>query len=84
MNKQTSSNAIVEDSPGKMKKNTSMFSETGDNRLELVLNTALKKRMGLDYLSERSGIDMRKFEPSYVQHKLDSYKTKTKKTIISR
>jgi hypothetical protein len=85
MGKKTSNNAI-EDSPGKMKKHTSMISETGEggNRLELALNIAFKKRMGMDYLSERSGHDMRKFTPTYVQHKLDKYKNKTKKSIFSR
>jgi hypothetical protein len=38
-----------------------MPAEEGSNKLELILNTALKKRMGMDYLSERSGLDMRKF-----------------------
>ena len=46
------------------------------SKLELILNNALKKRMGMDYLSERSGIDMRKYSKDYLSHKLDTYKTK--------
>lgn len=40
--------------------------------------------MGIDYLSERSGIDMRKFTPDYINHKLEKYKARTKKTVIAR
>ena len=49
-------------SPGKGKKPSNALEDGGSsNKLELILNTALKKRMGIDYLSERSGIDMRKY-----------------------
>ena len=54
------------------------------NKLELILNQGLKKKMGMDYLSERSGIDMRKYTHDYILHKLEKYKTKSKKTILSR
>lgn len=57
-------------SPTKSLKKHSMISEeaggNSPNKLELVLNHALKRRMGMDYLSERSGIDMRKFTKEYV------------------
>jgi hypothetical protein len=54
------------------------------NKLELILNTALKKRMGIDYLSERSGIDMRKYSNEYILMKLERYKNKNKKTVLTR
>jgi len=44
----------------------------------------LKKKMGMDYISERSGFDMRMYTPDYIMHKLDKYRTRSKKTIISR
>lgn len=54
------------------------------SKLEYILNVGLKKRMGMDYISERSGIDMRKFTPEYIHHKLDKYKARTKKTVMAR
>lgn len=54
------------------------------NKLEYILNVGLKKRMGMDYISERSGLDMRKFTPEYIHHKLEKYKTRSKKTVLSR
>ncbi len=52
----------------------------GNNKIEQILNMGLKKKMGMDYISERSGIDMRKFTAEYIRYKLDRYKTRTKKT----
>ncbi len=54
------------------------------NKLELILNQGLKKKIGLDYLSERSGLDMRKYTHDYILHKLEKYKTRSKKTIMNR
>jgi hypothetical protein len=61
-----------------------MPAEDGGNKLELILNNALKKRMGMDYLSERSGLDMRKFTQEYVSHRLERFKSKIKKSILTR
>jgi hypothetical protein len=76
--KKSSTNADDVGSPGKSPKKQSMpAAEDGaPSKLELILNNALKKRMGMDYLSERSGIDMRKYSKDYLSHKLDTYKTK--------
>jgi hypothetical protein len=54
------------------------------NKLEYILNAGLKKKLGMDYISERSGIDMRKYTPEYINHKLERYKTRTKKTVLTR
>lgn len=54
------------------------------NKLEQILNVGLKKKMGMDYLSERSGLDMRKFTSDYIHHKLEKYKARTKKTAMTR
>ena len=53
-------------------------------KLEYILNVGLKKKMGMDYISERSGLDMRKFTPEYIHHKLEKYKSRSKKSVISR
>lgn len=90
MGKKGSSQGIVgvDESPSKLiLKNLTNGGEGGGlmgNKLELILNHGLKKKMGMDYLSERSGIDMRKYTHDYILHKLDKYKTRTKKTIINR
>ena len=52
----------------------------GNNKIEQILNMGLKKKMGMDYISEKSGLDMRKFTAEYIRYKLDKYKTRTKKT----
>ena len=54
------------------------------NKLEYIMNIGLKRRMGMDYISERSGIDMRKFTAEYIQFKLEKYKSRSKKTLITR
>jgi len=82
--KKTNEEPQAPSSPGKSPKKSSMPTDEGGNKLELILNTALKKRMGLDYLSERSGLDMRKFTKEYVSHRLERFKNKTKKSIITR
>jgi hypothetical protein len=56
----------------------------GGNKLEYMMNVGLKKRMGMDYISERSGLDMRKFTAEYIHHKLEKYKSKSKKTVMTR
>jgi hypothetical protein len=76
--------ANMPSSPGKSPKKSSMPAEDGGNKLELILNNALKKRMGMDYLSERSGLDMRKFTQEYVSHRLERFKSKIKKSILTR
>jgi hypothetical protein len=43
----------------------------GGNKLEYMMNVGLTKRMGMDYSSERSWLDMRKFTAEYIQHKLE-------------
>ena len=53
-------------------------------KLEYILNAGLKKKMGMDYISERSGLDMRKFTPEYIHHKLEKYKSRSKKSVITR
>ena len=78
-----------ENSPSKniLRNLASLGGEGGNgvgNKLEHILNVGLKKKMGMDYISERSGLDMRKYTTEYVHHKLDRYKTRTKKTIMSR
>jgi hypothetical protein len=84
--KKSSTNADEVGSPGKSPKKQSMskVDDGSPTKLELILNNALKKRMGMDYLSERSGIDMRKYSKDYLYHKLDLYKTKQKKTVLTR
>ena len=84
--KKSSTNADDLGSPGKSPKKQSMPApeDGAPTKLELILNNALKKRMGMDYLSERSGIDMRKYSKDYLSHKLDTYKTKQKKTVLTR
>ena len=84
--KKSSTNADEVGSPGKSPKKQSMptADDGSPTKLELLLNNALKKRMGMDYLSERSGIDMRKYSKDYLSHKLDQYKTKQKKTVLTR
>jgi len=81
---------------GGMYKRTSQAGAEGSspdgNRFDLMMQSAFRKRMGTDYLSERSGIiginnngiDMRKYQPEVILHKLDKYKTKGKKIIMSR
>jgi hypothetical protein len=54
------------------------------NKLEYIMNIGLKRRMGMDYISERSGIDMRKFTAEYIQFKLEKYKSRSKKTLMTR
>jgi len=76
MKKSTTNAEEQPGSPGKSPKKQSMPAEEGTNRLELILNTALKKRMGMDYLSERSGLDMRKFTKEYISHRLERFKNK--------
>lgn len=72
-------------SPGKAKKQSNALDEGGSpNKLELVLNTVLKKRMGIDYLSERSGIDMRKYTAEYISMRLERFKNKNKKMNLTR
>lgn len=58
--------------------------ENGATKLELILNTAIRKRMGIDYLSERSGIDMRRYSKEYVLMKLERFKNKNKKAVLTR
>lgn len=72
-------------SPGKGKKPSNALDDGGSpNKLELILNTALKKRMGIDYLSERSGIDMRKYTSEYISMRLERFKNKHKKSVMTR
>jgi hypothetical protein len=67
------------------KQSHNLLDEGGSpTKLELMLNTALKKRMGMDYLSERSGVDMRKYSKEYVSMRLERYKNKSKKTVLTR
>ena len=63
----------------------------GDNRLESLLHSAFKKRLTVDYMSERSGIigvnngpDMRRYNYEVIQDKLEKYKTKGKRTTMTR
>ena len=76
--KKSSTNVTEADSPGKFQKKQSLpaHEDGSPTKLELILNTAMKKRMGMDYLSERSGLDMRKYSKDFLSHKLDKYKTK--------
>ena len=46
--------------------------------------SAFKKKLGIDYLSERSGPDVRKYTTYYLSDKLDRYKLKGKRTVMTR
>jgi hypothetical protein len=52
--------------------------------IEDLLGGALKKKMGMDYLSERSGIDMRIYTKDYINHRLERFKKKQKKEVLTR
>ena len=58
-----------------------------DNRFEHLLQSALKRRMGMDNLSERSGIigvEERKYSSEVLYDKLDRFKLKGKRTAMNR
>jgi hypothetical protein len=59
--------------------------------MENALQNALKRRITMDYLSERSGpnfgpsaSESKKFNFEVIQDKLDKFKTKLKKTTMNR
>lgn len=65
------------------------FNKSGDRGIEGALQAALRRRMPLDFMSERSGaganmMEQRKFTPEVICDKLDKYKTKGKKTVMNR
>jgi len=75
---------MVEDHPN-TNKSSIKRTETFMGGLESMMQLSLKKRLGIDYMSERSGImDSRKFSQEVLLDKLDRYKTKGKRTAMTR
>ena len=53
-------------------------------KLDAFMASAFKKKLGIDYLSERAGPDVRKYTTYYLSDKLDRYKLKGKRTVMTR
>lgn len=81
-----------EDETGTRRVSAAVGDPTTTNRIEHLLSSAFKKRMGMEQLSERSGIigvndravDLRKYSYDVMLEKLERFKAKGKRTSLTR
>jgi hypothetical protein len=75
------------------KRDTLQLVSTFNSGMDNALQGSMKRRVTLDYLSERSGPtldgmggghDLKKFKSEHISCRLEQYKIKNKKTLMTR